>query len=167
MVKSKCAPNLSCLHYPYWRFLAVVHCWLEVIQPPQSHFAILCQQVSMLCSSRSSEARTALQDWPGMLYCFTKIYLKMEGGRLRSMFLEWKRIYHLMAKHRWHVGNEAKMLKTDSEKGSRRRKPVLCYQLSAPFLKLPTTKVTTEKHSHKDWLLFLKPFPQEDMHIDP
>lgn len=84
MVKSKCAPNLSCLHYPYWHFLAVVHCWLEVIQPPQSHFAIWCQQVSMLCSSGYTETRAVLQEWPEMFHCSIKIYLRRKKRKKRE-----------------------------------------------------------------------------------
>lgn len=69
----------------------------------------------------------------------------MEGGRLRSMFLEWERIHHLIAKHRWRVGNEVKMLKTASEKGIGELKASVLLQLSVPSEKLCSTLVTKRK----------------------
>lgn len=122
MVKSKCAPNLSCLHYPYWRFCRV-HCWLEALSSPHRVTLQYCAS-KFPCSAAATPARPEQHDRTD-LECYIasqRFIKKMEGGRLRSMFLN-GRGYITMAKHRWHaVGNEAKMLKTGSEKGSRKDK---------------------------------------------
>lgn len=51
------------------------------------------------------------------------------------MLLEWKRIYCLMAKCRRHVGNEAKTLKTGSERNTRKGKASQTLTAFRPFFK--------------------------------
>lgn len=111
MVKSKCAPNLSCLHYPYWHFLAVVRCRLEVIQALQCHFVRLCQKVSMCCGSRYEKTREGQPSRIDLEHCSAKIYWKKKKRKEISLGGERGSDTHYL----WARSTVAKTEKQDQE----------------------------------------------------